>query len=109
MHPDTQIFWYMFTTNTSLGRTGRRNLYKYLAKFFGFVLDIFDKDSPSCIGNTLCEAMILNHVFDLQILNRNKVILLDDVVGCSVQEVLALISDFGMILDYFGFGLPSVF
>ncbi len=75
---------------------------------FCFVFQLGHKLRPSDIADRFGRLLILDHVFDCQRLNTDRLVFTDQACREFVQEITASISDTGMDTCYFLAGFVSV-
>jgi hypothetical protein len=95
-----ETFLYDFPTSMAFLRCeASRNLYHLMTSPRSLISKYLDKGSPTGIGNTLCQMMILEHAVDIQVFYADAFIALCVGFGGLEEEVAALAFDFEM-----GFG-----
>lgn len=71
-----------------------------------------DECSPSCVADALCDATVLDHAFDVQLLDGNRAILHCQVLTQFMQEISSAIGNLHMLSlnEKFCFGtIPATF
>jgi hypothetical protein len=95
-----QIFFVWFAANARLRCSIWINFNQFSTSFFRFVIQLFKKAIPSDIVN-LFGKNAFTQTFDVQIFNRNQVILSNNQSGNFVLKIVSLITYFGVnLLQY---------
>jgi hypothetical protein len=94
MHTDRQVFLdHDATGRTPLRRAAWINLQTHRTGTFRLVLCVADQLIPSCVGNALCQRVILDHPVDTQVLKDDDAKLVDQTTAQLVRKVLPSIAD----------------
>ncbi len=94
----TQGHWLpMMTPATILGGVGWVHLDDVSASFFRFAREVLKELRPRRIRNAFCQAMIVEHPIDMQILNTDGPERVDDFTTVLVREIVAF--PFGSFVD----------
>lgn len=75
------------------------NVYSSATSFYRFVADKVDELAPACIRDRFAEAMVVNHAFDIQLLNTDSAVGIHQLLGSLVVEVTALVAYLTMRLS----------
>ena len=71
-----------------------------------------DESSPTCVADALCDAVVLDHAFDIQLLDGNRAILQRQAPAQFMQEVSPAIGNLHVLScdEQLGFGtIPATF
>ena len=94
MNPDSKGLLDSFATaRTCLGSSTGIDFNYFTSSIFSFGLKDQKEIAPCCIRDTFRKMLIFNHVFDAEILNRDKIKLLDKSLRSFVMKVASLVSD----------------
>jgi hypothetical protein len=75
---------------------------------YSFVFQEANEGSPACIADILCEAMVLEHIVNVQVLDSDEGIFRCELPAELVLEVSPLIGNFEMLLSQSETSLSSI-
>ncbi len=81
------------TRRTQERRAVGSYFYHLTSSFFRFLSQERKEQTPRTIGNTSGKRMVFDHAVDVQILDENRCVVSDVLIGSLMQKVFSLIGD----------------